>query len=104
MYADNFKNHPLKHTRRGFSPINLFDFYKKSNKFPDCGRSSLNNYRIRNTPDSTQAEGNISGVTVRRCREVTVSVVLYKTTKVFLFFKMGRIIKNGKNDKKKKNL
>ena len=36
--------------------------------------------------------------------ELTPGVVLYKTTKVFLFFMIGRIIKNGKNDNKKKNL
>ena len=37
-------------------------------------------------------------------KAMTPGVVLYKTTKVFLFFMIGRIIKNGKNDKKKKNL
>ena len=33
MYADNFKNRPLKCLRGRFYLKNLFDFLKKSNKF-----------------------------------------------------------------------
>ena len=33
-YADNSENRLYRYLRAGFNPKNLFNFYKKSNKFP----------------------------------------------------------------------
>ena len=43
MYADKFKNRPLKQVRGRFRIKNLFDFYKKSNKLFHGGRGMVAN-------------------------------------------------------------
>ena len=40
-YADNFENRLYRYLRAGFNPKNLFNFYKKSNKFPYQNPSSV---------------------------------------------------------------
>jgi len=79
-------------------------FIKNRTNFQLFGRSSLNGYAYSGSGVLRQRTGrgeHISNAVIR-CWKVIVSVVLSKTTKVFLFFKRWRIIKNGKNDKKKK--
>ena len=39
-YADNSENRLYRYLRAGFNPKNLFNFYKKSNKFPQQNPSS----------------------------------------------------------------
>jgi hypothetical protein len=40
-YADNSENRLYRYLRAGFNPKNLFNFYKKSNKFPQQNPSSV---------------------------------------------------------------
>ena len=56
-YADNSENRLYRYLRAGFSPKNLFNFYKKSNKFPHQNPSFVPPPSLPALPLSVAASG-----------------------------------------------